>query len=107
MDEMTRANLKTMIELYREQKTNVDFINFQETLKGMKEEVKDLKIHNPRTNSIANRLIQEIEKYQTIRYIGYTERFYEGKICDIKAMISELKALVNAPDSHELKEAKN
>ncbi len=98
MDEMTRVNLEAMIELYREQKSNVDFINFQELLKAMKEEVKDLKTQNPQTHFIANRIIQEIEKYQTIRYIGYIERFYEGKICDIKAMISELKALVNAPD---------
>ncbi len=95
---MTEGNLETMIELYREQRTNVSFIDFQETLKAMKEEVKGLKTQNPQTHFIANRIILEIEKYQTIRYIGYTERFYEGKICDIKVMISDLKALVNALD---------
>ena len=91
MDEIAKSNLETMIEIYKERKINMDFVNFQEMLKLMKEEVEEFKKGNPRFNSMIDEIIQEIEKYQTTRYVGYIRRFYEGKISGIMRMISNLK----------------
>ena len=95
MDEIAKSNFETMIEIYKERKTNMDFVNFQEMLKVMKEEVEELKKGNPRFNSMIDEIIQEIEKYQTARYVGYIKRFYESKISEITAMISRLKAFMS------------
>jgi hypothetical protein len=95
MDEIAKSNFETMIEIYKQRKINMDFVNFQEMLKLMKEEVEELKRENPRFNSMADRIIQEIEKYQTASYRGYIKRFYEGKISEITAMIRRLKAFMS------------
>ena len=95
MDETAKSNFETMIEIYKQRKTNMDFVNFQEMLKLMKEEVGKLKKGNPRFNSMTDRIIQEIEKYQTARYRGYIKRYYERKISEITAMISRLKAFMS------------
>jgi len=95
MDEIAKSNLKTMIEIYKERKTNMDFVNFQEMLKLMKEEVEEFKKGNPRFNSMIDGIIQEIEKYQTVSYAGYLKRFYDSKISEITAMISRLKAFMS------------
>ena len=80
--------------MYREQKINTDFINFQEKLRSVKEEVEHLKKENI-PNYVIDQIIQEIEKYQTTRYTGYLKRYYEGKIFEITEMISRLKLFVN------------
>jgi len=95
MDEMAKSNLETMIEMYKERKTNVDFVNVQETLKAMKGEVEEFKKGNPRFNFMIDEIIQEIEKYQTARYAGYIKRFYDDKIAEITVMISRLKAFMS------------
>jgi hypothetical protein len=95
MNEITKSNFETMIEIYKERKTNMDFVNFQEVLKVMKEEVEEFKKGNPRFNSMIDGIVQEIEKYQTARYVGYIKRFYESKISEITAMISRLKAFMS------------
>ena len=95
MDEIAKSNFETVIEISKQRETNVDFVNFQEMLKLMKEEVEELKKGNPRFNSMTDRIIQEIEKYQTARYRGYIKRFYELKISEITAMISRLKAFMS------------
>jgi len=33
MDEIAKSNFETMIEIYKQRKTNMDFVNFQEMLK--------------------------------------------------------------------------
>ncbi|MCK4434405.1 hypothetical protein KAU92_02855 [Candidatus Bathyarchaeota archaeon] len=104
MDEMAKSNLETMIEMYKERKTNTDFVNFQETLKAMKGEVEEFKKGNPQFKSMIDGIIQEIEKYQTARYAGYIKRFYEGKISEITAMISRLKAFMSTSVSREYHE---
>jgi len=104
MDEIAKLNLETMIEIYKERKTNTDFVNFQETLKTVKGEVEEFKKGNPRFNSMIDGIIQEIEKYQTGRYAGYIKRFYEGKISGITAMISRLKAFMSTDVSREYHE---
>jgi len=104
MDEIAKSNLETMIEIYKERKTDMDFVNFQETLKTMKGEVEEFKKGNPRFNSMIDGIIQEIEKYQTARYAGYIKRFYEGKISEITAMISRLKAFMSTGVSREYHE---
>ena len=40
-------------------------------------------------------IIREIEEYQTVSCVGYIKRFYEGKISEITAMISRLKAFMS------------
>ena len=95
MDKIAKSNFETMIEIYKERKTNMDFVNFQEMLKAMKEEVEELKKGNPRFNSMIDGIVQEIEKYQTASYVGYIKRFYESKISEITAMISRLKAFMS------------
>jgi hypothetical protein len=95
MNEIAKSNFETMIEIYKERKTNMDFVNFQEVLKVMKEEVEEFKKGNPRFNSMIDGIVQEIEKYQTARYVGYIKRFYESKISEITAMISRLKAFMS------------
>jgi len=95
MDKIAKSNFETMIEMYKERKTNMDFVNFQEMLKLMKEEVEEFKKGNPRFNSMIDGIIQEIEKYQTARYVGYIKRFYESKISEITAMISRLRAFMS------------
>ena len=95
MDEIAKSNFETVIEISKQRKTNMDFVNFQEMLKLVKEEVEELKKGNPRFNSMTDRIIQEIEKYQTVRYWGYIKRFYELKISEITAMISRLKAFMS------------
>jgi len=95
MDEIAKSNFETTIEMYKQRKTNTDFVNFQERLKLMKEEVEESKRENPRFNSMTDRIIQEIEKYQTARCTGYIKRFYEGKISEITGMIRRLKAFMS------------
>lgn len=95
MDEIAKSNLETMIEIYKERKINMEFVNFQEMLKLMKEEVEELKRGNPRFISMIDGIIREIEKYQTTRYAGYIRRFYAGRISEITAMISRLKAFMS------------
>ena len=95
MDEIVKSNFETMIEIYKQRKINMDFVNFQEMLNFMKEEVEELKRGNPRFNSMADRIIQEIEKYQTASYRGYIKRYYERKISEITAMIRRLKAFMS------------
>ena len=95
MDEIAKSNFETMIEIYKQRKNNMDFVNFQERLKFMKEEVEELKKGNPRFNSMTDRIIQEIVKYQTARYRGYIKRFYEGRTSEITAMIRRLKAFMS------------
>ena len=95
MDEIAKSNFETMIEIYKQRKNNMDFVNFQEMLKLMKEEVEKLKRENPRFNSMTDRIIQEIEKYQTASYRGYIKRYYERKISEITAMIRRLKAFMS------------
>jgi len=104
MNEIAKSNLETMIKIYKERKTNMDFVNFQETLKTMKGEVEEFKKGNPQFNSMIDRIIQEIEKYQTAGYAGYIKRFYEGKISEITAMISRLKAFMSTGASREYHE---
>jgi hypothetical protein len=95
MGEIAKSNFETMIEIYKQRKTNTDFVNFQERLKFMKKEVEELKRENPGFSSMSDRIIQEIEKYQTARYTGYIKRFYEGKISEITGMIRRLKAFMS------------
>ena len=42
----------------------------------IKREVEELKKGNSRFNSMTHEIIQEIEKYQTARYVDYIKRFY-------------------------------
>lgn len=104
MDRIAKLNLETMIKIYKDRKTNTDFVNFQETLKTMKGEVEEFKKGNPRFNSIIDGIIQEIEQYQTARYAGYIKRFYESKISEITAMISRLKTFMSTDVSREYHE---
>jgi hypothetical protein len=76
MNEIAKSNFEMVIGIYKERKTNINFVNFQEMLKVIKKEVEELKKGNPRFNSMTHEIIQEIEKYQTARYVGYIKRFY-------------------------------
>jgi len=96
MDEIAKSDLEAMIAYYKKRKTNADFVNFQEKLKDMRERVEKLKRENPGFGSMADTIIQEIEEYQTTRFVGLLERSYEGKIMKIMAMISRLKHFMNA-----------
>ena len=91
MDEMAKSNLKTMIKIFKERKTETNFVNFQATLEAMRKELNELKKEHPRVEARINRVIKEIEKFQTTRYKGYINRFYENKLSEIKALMSRLR----------------
>lgn len=95
MDEIDALNLEAMIEIYKKRRTNLDYITFQARLRAMKEEVEDFTKGNPRFKSMIDEIIQEIERYQTVGYVGYIRRFYERRLSEIMVMISRLKAFMS------------
>ena len=95
---IAKSDLEAMIAYCKKRKTHTDFVNFQEKLKDMRERVEKLKRENPGFGSMADTIIQEIEEYQTTRFVGLLERYYEGKIMKIMAMISRLKHFMNAKE---------
>jgi len=94
MDEIAKSNFEMIMEIYKERKTDMDFVNFQEMLRLLKEEVEELKGGNQQLNSMIDGIIEEIEKYQTTRYAGYIKRFYDRKISEITAMIRRVKVFM-------------
>jgi len=101
MDEKARSDLKAMIAYYKERKTEMDFVNFQEELERMKERVEKLRERNPGFDSMVDAIIQEIDKYETTRYAGLLKRYYEGKEMEILSMISRLKHFMSAKEAKE------
>lgn len=95
-DKIVESNLKAIIKIYKERRINTDFVNFQERLKGMKEEVDGLKKRNPQCSPMINEIVQEIEKRQTTMYVGYLNRFYLREISKISELISRLKMFIDA-----------
>ena len=92
-EEMNLKWLEAIIEIYKERKIHVDFVNFQKELKTLKVEVEELRVKNPRFKAEVNGIIREIEKYQTTVYSNYIKRFFVKKVSEISSKISRLKAL--------------
>jgi len=95
MDEMTKSTLETMIKIYKERGMNTDFVNFQERLQDMKEEVESLKKGNPRYTSMIDEIIREIEGRQTTTYVGYLNTVYVREISKISEKTSRLKMFMS------------
>jgi len=91
MNEMAKSTLEAMIKIYKERGMNTDFINFQERLQDMKEEVERLKKGNPQYKSMIDEIIREIEERQTTTYVGYLNFIYLREISKISDKIFRLK----------------
>jgi hypothetical protein len=94
VDKIAESNLKAIIEIYKERRINTDFVNFQERLKGMKKEVESLKKGNPQFSSMIDKIVREIEKFQTTMYVGYLNEFYLLETSKISQMIGRLKMFI-------------
>jgi len=94
-NQIAKSNLETMIKIYKERRINTDFVNFQERLQDMKEEVESLKKGNPRYTSMINEIIREIEGHQTTTYVGYLNNIYLSEISKISEKISTLKMFMS------------
>jgi len=94
-NQIAKSNLETMIKIYKERRINTDFVNFQERLQDMKEEVGRLKEGNPQYNSMIDEIIREIEERQTNTYVGYLNFIYLSEISKISEKISRLKMFMS------------
>jgi len=94
-NQIAKSNLETMIKIYKERRINTDFVNFQERLQDMKEEVERLKKGNPRYTSMINEIIREIEERQTTTYVGYLNTIYLSEISKISEKTSRLKMFMS------------
>jgi len=94
-NQIAKSNLETMIKIYKERKINIDFVNFQERLQDMKEEVERLKEGNPRYTSMIDEIIQEIVERQTTAYVGYLNTVYVREISKISEKTSRLKIFMS------------
>jgi len=94
-NQIAKSNLETMIKIYKERRINTDFVNFQERLQDMKEEVERLKKGNPQYTSMINEIIQEIEERQITTYVGYLNTIYLSEISKISEKISRLKMFMS------------
>ena len=107
MNEISASNLEAMIEYYERTNTETDFVNFQKELRWMKKRVAKIKKENPRFNAMADEIIEQIEKYQTMRFAGLLERYYQSKEMEITAMISGMKHFINAKERRGVRIRKN
>ena len=94
-NQIAKSNLETMIKIYKERKINIDFINFQERLQDMKEEVERFKEGTPRYTSMIDEIIRDIVERQTIAYVGYLSTVYVREISKISEKISTLKMFMS------------
>jgi len=94
-NQIAKSNLETMIKIYKERRINTDFVNFQERLQDMEEEVENLKKGNPRYTSMINEIIREIEERQTTTYVGYLNTIYLSEISKISEKTSRLKMFMS------------
>jgi hypothetical protein len=94
-NQIAKSNLETMIKIYKERGINTDFVNFQERLQNMKEEVERLKEGNPRYTSMIDEIIREIVERQTTAYVGYLNTVYVREISKISEKISRLKIFMS------------
>jgi len=94
-NQIAKSNLETMIKIYKEREINTDFVNFQERLQDMKEEVERLKKGNPRYTSMIDEIIREIEERQTTTYVGYLNTIYVRETSKISEKISRLKMFMS------------
>lgn len=94
-NQIVKSNLEAMIKIYKERGIHTDFVNFQERLQNMKEEVERLKEGNPRYTSMIDEIIREIVERQTTAYVDYLNNVYVREISKISEKISRLKIFMS------------
>ena len=91
---MIKPDLKIIIEKYKKDGTHESFVKFQEKLKVLRNRAERLRksAHHPYNESI-DKIIQDIEEYQTFRYRDYIDRFLSLTLVKISKRILCLEYL--------------